>query len=324
MPAVDVAARAPALDVEAPAYDFGTVDRGTVVEHSFRLRNTGDARLRIEHVKSSCGCTVGVASGSEVAPGGETEVSVRFDTTGVAGRTKRTVTVYTNDPDAPVTGLTLTGQVATDLVVTPTPLYLGKIRRGQTVRRELRIAPGRPNAAYSVAWIEHANPILRTTLAALPAGAGQTIAVELGPELPFGRFNDKLILHTTSPREPTLEVPIFGSVEGDVVVLPPQMTFGVVHAGDLPPHDLYIRNRGTRPLTVKNVVVPQDLVSYELDTVKEGVEYRLRLRLRDGLPAGKAEGVVEIFTDHPEEGHVVVPLYAIVRGGTPRSSGPSS
>ncbi len=313
------APRAPELVVEAASYEFGTVDRGTIVEHAFRLRNQGTAMLRIEHVKSSCGCTVAVASGREMPPGGETEVTVRLDTARVTGRTKKTVTVYTNDPASPATGLTLTGQVATDLVVTPTPLYLGKIRRGEAVRRELRVAPGRPGASFAVTWVEHSNPIVRVTLTSLPGGAGQMIAVELDRDVPLGRFNDQLTLHTTSPRDPTLSVPVFGSVEGDVVVLPPQMTFGVTHAGAAPSRELYIRNRGPHPISVKNVVVPQDLVSYELDTVKAGLEYRLTLHLREGLPAGKVEGAVEIFTDHPEEGHVVVPLYAIVRAGAPRT-----
>jgi len=79
--------------------------------------------------------------------------------------------------------------------------------------------------------------------------------------------------------------------------------------------DLYIRNRGTHPLAVTAVSVPQRIVSYRLDTVQEGQEYRLTLRLRDGLPPGKVEGAVEIFTDHPDEGRLVVPLYAIVRDG---------
>jgi len=36
------------------------------------------------------------------------------------------------------------------------------------------------------------------------------------------------------------------------------------------------------------------------------------------LPAGTVERTVDIFTDHPDEGHLAVPLYAIVRDGKPR------
>jgi hypothetical protein len=69
---------------------------------------------------------------------------------------------------------------------------------------------------------------------------------------------------------------------------------------------------------VTGVSVPQDVVTYTLSPVEEGLEYRLTLRLREGLRPGKIEDVVEIFTDHPEERRLVVPLYAIVRGGRRR------
>src|SRR3989454_11747757 len=131
--------------------------------------------------------------------------------------------------------------------------------------------------------------------------------------MPLGRFDEQLRLHSTSPREPVLTLPVFGSVEGDVVVLPPQVTFGVTRGGTAPERDLYIRNRGPRPLTVTSVTVPDDVVTYTLAAVQEGQEYRLTLRLRDGLKPGRVESRVEIFTDHPEEKRLVVPLYAIVR-----------
>ena len=66
---------------------------------------------------------------------------------------------------------------------------------------------------------------------------------------------------------------------------------------------------------VTRVRVPDEVVTYSLAAVQEGEEYRLTLRLRDDLKPGRVESKVEIFTDHPDEGHLVVPLYAIVREG---------
>ena len=309
------AADGPELVIEEPVFDFGTVEQGTSVEHTFRVRNAGRAELRIDHVKTSCGCLAGLASAADIPPGGEGRVNVVLDTGRIVGRTTKVVTVYTNDPAAPSAGLALSGAVETDIVASPAPLYLGKLRRGEAVEREIRVTPGRPGASYEVTAVEHTNPALRTSLERLPDGAGQRIVVTLEPHMPLGRFNDQLVLRTTSPRQSSLGVSVFGSVEGDVVVLPPQVTFGLARPGMTTERDLYIRNRGTHPLAVTAVSVPQRIVSYRLDTVQEGQEYRLTLRLRDGLPPGKVEGAVEIFTDHPDEGRLVVPLYAIVRDG---------
>ncbi len=305
----------PRLAVDQAVFDFGTVERGARVDHTFRLLNRGEGELRIDHVKSSCGCTVAVLSERVVPQGGEGRVAVSLDTGRLAGRTTKTVTVYTNDPAAPVVGLSLAGQVSVDLVVTPTPLYLGRVRRGDAVRREVVITPGREGAAFTVERVERTNPAVSARLEPRPDGPGQRLVVELDHDVPLGRFNETLTLHTTSPREPIVTLPVFGSVEGDVVVLPPQVTFGVTRGGGSAERELWIRNRGARPVAVTRVVVPERVATYELTPVRDGEEYRLVVRLRDGLPPGKVEGSVEIFTDHPEEGHLVVPLYAIVRDG---------
>jgi hypothetical protein len=315
------AGRAPAAGgpprpaVDENVFDFGTVERGTPVAHTFRLPNRGGAELRIDHVKSSCGCTVAVVSEQTIAPGAEGRVAVTLDTGRLRGRTTKTVTVYTNDPAAPTVGLSLTGQVTTDLVITPETVYLGRIRRGEGVRREVTIAPGREGASFTVDRVERSNPAVRARLEPRGDLPGQRLVVELERDIPLGRFNETLLLHTTSPREPVVRLPVLGSVEGDVVVLPPQVTFGVSRGGTAPERELYVRNRGARPVNVTRVAVPERIASCRVDVVEAGEEYRLTVKLRDDLPRGKVEGAVEIFTDHPDEGHIVVPLYAIVRDG---------
>ncbi len=308
-------ASGPRLVLEESAFEFGTVERGTTVEHTFRLPNRGDAELRLDHVKSSCGCTVAVVSDQTIAPAAEGRVVVTLDTTRLIGRTTKTITVYTNDPDTPAVGLSVAGRVTADMVVTPPVLYFGRVRRGEVVRREVTVAPGREGASFVVERVEHSNPGIRARVEPRADAPGQRIVVELDRDVPLGRFSETLVLHTTSPREPELRLPVLGSVEGDVVVLPPQVTFGVTRGGAPAERDLYVRNRGTRPITLRRVVVPERIATCSVDVLEEGQEYRLTVKLREGLPKGKVEGAVEIFTDHPEESRLVVPLYAIVRDG---------
>jgi hypothetical protein len=264
---------------------------------------------------------VAVVSARDLPPGGEGRITVTLDTARMAGAKSKTVTVYTNDPAAPAAGLTLRGLVIADLVVTPNPLYLGRLRRGEPSRHEAIVASGRPGETYQVIAVEPANPRLHARIEARPDGPGQRIVVELDRDMPLGRVSEALTLRTTSPREPTMTLPVFGSVEGDVAVLPPQVTFGVARAAGMPERELVIRNRGLEPLRVTRVAVRPRHVSYRLRAVEEGHEYRLTLRLDEDVPAGKLEGVVEIFTDHPREDHIVVPLYAIVRDGARRRRG---
>jgi len=206
---------APRVTVDAAVHDFGTVEQGTVVEHVFRLKNAGKAALRVDHVKGTCACTVGVATGEAIVPGEEAWVTVRLDTGKLVGRTTKVATVYTNDPAAPTVPVALTGQVLADLVVRPTAVYVGRVRRDSVVRRELAIQSGRPGGTATVASVESGSPRVRAWIEAANDGSnGQRVVVEVDTRAASGRFTDDLVLHTTSASQPTLTVKVLGTIDG--------------------------------------------------------------------------------------------------------------
>lgn len=302
---------APRVLIETPVHEFGTVEEGAAIEHVFRLRNDGTDWLRVEQVKGTCGCTVGAAAGTLVPPGGETTVLVTLDTRRLAGRTTKTVTVYTNDPASPRLGLTLTGDVLTDLVIAPQPLYLGRLRRGERVRREVRVIPGRPGGTAQVVLVEQAPPSLRVLIEPGDTPGEQKLVVDVVGDLPLGRFNDELVLRTTSASRPVVRLPVMANVQGDLAILPPQVTFDVARDGSAEPHDVRIENLGRTPLDVTAVTAP-DPIAWELTTLRPGSEWKLTLRLRAPLTA-PLEGAVEVITTHPVDARVVIPVYSLDR-----------
>ena len=76
-------------------YDFGTIDQGTNVEHTFTFTNTGNAPLVITDATSSCGCTVPTWTKEPIAPGETGELLVKFNGSGQNQVTK-TVTITAN------------------------------------------------------------------------------------------------------------------------------------------------------------------------------------------------------------------------------------
>jgi len=61
--------------------------------------------------------------------------------------------------------------------------------------------------------VETSNPRVRASIAPAIDAPGQRVIVEIGGDLPVGRFNDELVLRTSSTRQPTLVVKILGIVE---------------------------------------------------------------------------------------------------------------
>src|SRR6266446_6146746 len=105
-------AGAPRLALEQRAFDFGTVERGAKVEHTFSLPNRGEGVLLIDHVKSSCGCTVAVVSAREIPIATEGRVTVAVDTARMAGRVNTLALLDTIATDSPVVVPTRTGEVS--------------------------------------------------------------------------------------------------------------------------------------------------------------------------------------------------------------------
>ena len=99
-------------DRDPLVHQFGAVDAGAIVEHTFRLRNVGGEPLVIQSATSTCGCTVPSYPRGEIAPGDTASVFVRFDTEGKAGPQDKIVTLTANTYPNQTT-LHLVGEVDT-------------------------------------------------------------------------------------------------------------------------------------------------------------------------------------------------------------------
>jgi hypothetical protein len=86
----------PTLDFEKKTHDFGTIDEGDVVEHTFTFTNNGKAPLVITAARGSCGCTVPTWTKEPVAPGESGEMLVKFNSRGKRNQQNKTVTITAN------------------------------------------------------------------------------------------------------------------------------------------------------------------------------------------------------------------------------------
>jgi hypothetical protein len=100
----------PKMVFEEERYDFGTINQGEKVSHSFKFKNEGDADLIIASARGSCGCTVPSWPKEPIPPGGEGVIDVVFDSNGKRGKQHKTVTVVANT--IPATNVVaITGEV---------------------------------------------------------------------------------------------------------------------------------------------------------------------------------------------------------------------
>lgn len=303
----------PRITFTETVYDFGKVEQGDQVNHLFRFTNQGGRDLRIESVKTSCGCTAAVITAEVVAPGKEGTISATFDTTKFFGAKVKEVTVHSNDPSQPVVTLTLQGAIAVEVEVEPAQLYLGKIRRGAgaTHTIELLHDASKPIAITNVAT---ESPLISVQTEELEKNGkkGKKLLVTLRKDAPLGRVSTEVNVTTTSQKRPSLSIPVFGQIEGDLMVTPSQVSFGVVRKGDAKANDLSIKSRAKSPIHLVKTQSSTPTVIAEITTVKDGEEYRLTLKVNsDGTP-GQIKGEVQVFTDHPTEKVLTIPVYGML------------
>jgi hypothetical protein len=298
----------PTLSVRDAVQSFGRADQGSEVSRSFTLRNTGGLDLTVDNVRAPCGCAA-APSARAIAPGGEATIDVKCDTTAVFGDVSRTVTVYTNDPRHPVTSLTLSGSVALEAAADPPELYVGRVRRGEEVPGGVRLVT-RDASSPGLGPADAAGPVLDVALE--NAAAGKRLRLTVRHDAPLGAFAQRVAVHTTSARVPVVEIPVTGTVVGDLAVSPRQLRFGSVSASAGAVRVLGLRNEGRAPVRLTSVSMSPPLGTADVQTLREGQEYRVVVALPPGAPLGRVQGEVELHTDHPEQHVVAVPFTARV------------
>ena len=309
-PATDTS---PRISFTETVYDFGKVEQGDQVNHLFRFTNQGTRDLRIESVKTACGCTAAVISSEVITPGKEGTISATFDTTKFFGEKVKEITVHSNDPIQPVVTLTLQGAIEVEVEVEPAQLYLGKVRRGAGATHTVELLSD-ASKQISITNVTTESPLVSVQTEELEKNGkkGKKLLVTLRKDAPLGRVSTEINVTTTSQKRPSLTIPVFGQIEGDLVVAPSQVSFGVVRKGDAKANDLSIKSRAKNPIHLVKTQSSTPNVIAELTTVKDGEEYRLTLKVNsDGTP-GQIKGEVQVFTDHPTEKVLTIPVYGML------------
>ena len=94
-------------------FDYGVVDEGEKVRHTYKFTNTGNEPLIISNAKGSCGCTVPSWPKEPIPPGATGQIDVEFNSKGKKGKQSKKVTITANT-DPVQTMLTIKGEVKGD------------------------------------------------------------------------------------------------------------------------------------------------------------------------------------------------------------------
>ena len=190
-------------------HDFGTVARGSKVEHRFVITNVYKEDIVIESVTSSCGCT-DVSLTKNVLKTWETaEIVARFNTLAFSGFKQATVTVRFAPPFVGEVQLIVRGNIRSDVVFEPGKVEFGTIPQSQPAAQSVRIYKlGNPN--WRIVDVKSTFRHVRVSLSR-PAWQNNQIeyemTVKISEEAPPGMFGGELYIVADEGGR-TVEIPL--------------------------------------------------------------------------------------------------------------------
>ncbi len=323
--AISAAAPAPDIHFEELEHDFGKINQDEKHTHVFKFRNMGDATLKIEKVNTSCGCTVTSVSRNEIPPKETGEIEVQFDSGSFEDEVTKTIYVYSNDPDEATTNLKIKATIHTVISVKPRLIYFGKIDKGQSAARDAKVYIN--EEGVKIKGVESTSEYLSARLLNPDWEQNKNVAssgsddeakkysileVKLSPDAKVGRFSDRIKISTDSPKKPLLYVSVQAEVLGEVRLQPQTLSFGAVPKDSTAIRKITITKVKEKTLKITRVECSEKWLSTELIEVEKGVKYEIALKLKPGIPVGRARAVLTISTNHPEQPVLTVNVFAYI------------
>lgn len=216
-------------------WDFGTIQRQAVKFFDFTVKNTGEQPLIFESVETHCGCVQAWPLKNRLVPGEETKIRARVTAHVYPGtRPRKTITVETNDPDTPVLTFQVYGHIQDTFTIEPSPVDFGELPRGEGGTLTVRVHRNVPDVPKATAI-----DILSTVmgLKRLPdEEQGDVVAaaeISVPADAPSGTFETELTVKFGLEDRgiADLTVPVRGSVEGGLPVVPALVNLGLVEVG---------------------------------------------------------------------------------------------
>lgn len=301
-------------------HDFGAADRGTVVGHTFTVRNAGTTNLVFERAEVTDPALT-LRLRKVLLPGEEGQIRLELATEQVRGFLRASAILATNDPRLPAVTLSLQGWVKWRIDVLPQAAVFLSAYRGEPGARELTIVN---NDARPLALRLVRAPAARfsATLDTREEGRRYLLVVQARPEAPAGRHAELLEILTDDPQTPRLQIPVYLFLKNKVYADPDEADFGTLdrarlqRSPELLPYltqSFQVRHQSNPDFQIH---VESDLPWLRLEKTPAGGSsvYRIEARVvADQLAPGPMAGAIRVRTNEKDFPELIIPVRGEVR-----------
>lgn len=82
--------------IDSTTQNLGTINKGAVVELTWKFKNVGTKPLVVQDVKPTCGCTIADKPEEPIAPGEQGVIKAKYNSEGGSGHVSKQMTLLAN------------------------------------------------------------------------------------------------------------------------------------------------------------------------------------------------------------------------------------
>ncbi|MHB8077946.1 MAG: DUF1573 domain-containing protein [Candidatus Krumholzibacteriia bacterium] len=314
-----------AISIQPAALDFGMMERNQTRTKELTIRNDGGIDLDILDVATSCGCTVAETGTRKLKPGEATTLTVTFSSGEFQGPQHKIMTIRSNDVATPSLEIPVNVIVHVPVVVNPQRQLFAftHARRGATEERQAYFT------AMDIPRLELKAERVRSDLFDIKIQNGVDgdprqgiVTLSVRPDAPYGPINEVVRIGTNDPNQPSIDFEVVGAVLHDLDVNPDQVNLRYLERDK--PITRELRVTSTVPgLKFKVTGAQIDLPEFKV-TVEERIPDKETVIVLRGAPiattdpraiasAGRLQGTLRIFTNHPTQPELQVKVTYLLR-----------
>lgn len=200
----------PVATIRETTFDFGKIFEDRALTHTFMVKNTGSAPLKVEDVDPDCACTV-ASYDKTIPPGQEGAITLTIKPFSVLHQFKKETKIRLNDPERPMVQLVMTGVALPFIEILPSHIVRLRGAPGEEVKGQVTFISHLPTPWKITEYRTSIPDKIELTLKPEVPGKEYVLVVR-NKSREAGPYAGLVELFTTSKERPRLIVRVFGEL----------------------------------------------------------------------------------------------------------------
>lgn len=311
------ASAAPKIQFDRLVHDFGQTTQVSTVTGVFKFKNVGDAVLKIEPPKPSCGCTLTELKSDTLQPGESGELPFTMHLGLVKAVFDKRIAVKSNDPLTPEVSLIIKADYTPLYEVNPMTLA-PRLEFGVSETAQFTTITRTDGKPLRITKLAASQPWITATVE--PGGKADSsvarISIAIKRDGSPRRFNEYVHIYTDGQTNaPVSSIYVYGQVMGEVALTPEALYWSITDATKtaigrpeaVVLRRVTVRSANGKPFELKNPQSTIKGIKVEVVPKEAGKVYELIARL-DEVPAGTVSGNVSFETSVASQSRIEVPV----------------